>query len=128
MNTQQVRQNQYCKNWREVLEELQFDIQSNIRKFVLWEQRNQQRGKNKYLNEWDFPRSVVKCDKCRENIGNKTIKKTYNLKKYITIHRSFIYGDRNKNLDTIYKTYCFSCVRDYPVLTQCLYTEYNRFY
>ena len=33
-----------------------------------------------------------------------------------------------KNLDTIYKTYCFSCVRDYPVLTQCLYTEYNRFY
>tara|TARA_R100000734_G_C3281221_1_gene74791 strand:+ start:252 stop:650 length:399 start_codon:yes stop_codon:yes gene_type:complete len=126
MNTHQVRKNQYCKNWREVLEELPFEIQSIIRKFVLWDQRNEQRGKRNYLNEWDFPHSVIKCDKCREYIGNKTIK-AHN-PKYIIIWYKTIYGEIRKNIDTIEATYCYRCVKDYPDLIKCIYTLPNCYY
>ena len=60
--------------WREFINELPFEIGSNIRKFVLWEQRNEQRGKLGHINRWEFGRSCVRCENCRCYLGNKMIR------------------------------------------------------
>ena len=61
-------------NWRDFIDKLPYDCACIVRKFTLWEQRSEQRGKRRYLNSWDFPHSVVRCEDCNKYLGNKNIK------------------------------------------------------
>ena len=100
------------KNWREFIDALPVEIQSNIRKFVLWEQRNEQRGKRDYLNCWDFPHSAIRCNECKEYIGNKTIK-NHKLK-YRTIYQKKNILKKNPKTDHKEGFICNNCVECSP--------------
>jgi hypothetical protein len=109
MNTTQKRN---FKNWREFIDALPFELQSNIRKFVLWEQRMEQRGKRNYLNKTDFIRSVIMCKECKEYIGNKTIK-NHKLK-YRTIYQKKEILKKNPKTDDKEGFICNNCVECSP--------------
>ena len=93
--------------WREFINELPFEIGSNIRKFVLWEQRNEQRGKLKYINTWEFGYSCVRCVACKCYLGNKMIK-NHKLN-YRTIYKKEVVNKKNPTTDTIDDYACYEC-------------------
>ena len=88
-------------NWRDFIDKLPYDCACKVRKFTLWEQRNEQRGRRDYLNKWGFPYSIVRCGDCNKYLGNKTIK-THKLN-YRTM---MIIEDEE---DTIENYYCLEC-------------------